>query len=858
MQIKLTKIAAMTCGAALAAAMSSPALAQTGPVVTNPEATQEGETIVVTGLKSVNGSPREIRRENISTVDAITATEIDRTPDRSLPEALDRVVGVSSDRGFNGSQSRFVSLRGFDSRYNSITVDGNPVWNSSRNNRGVQMDIYPSSVINQTLVYKSVTPHLDPNAIGGHIAMRTLRAFDGGGHAYAKGRVSLGFYDQDNVLGEGTPSFRADGVAKFTFGGAGQFGVVAGFDIQSDDFFDRYDEITGYAVTNNIDVLSGSVFRGLFQKKNERRSYYGKLEAKSDDSLYAFVSAAFFSIDEDESWYRAGPFLTPAQVAAGGNAKNGSFTNAVAENYLEQYGLDRETVSLGAGVDVRIGDVSALEVRGGFSRNRHRETVSRGERFQLPGLSGSYAVGEEGWTIAYGPSAGLGNPVAWRFRTNRNSFDRFIPHDDEVFSASVDLVSNQHDGARGFGFRTGAFGRIFDRTFDERVDNYLTPNGTVITLADVGVAGQTGPDGINPYIIDPARFWEIVKSRSTLTTNESPTSDYDLVERVAAGHAAISYASDAFRVLAGLRVEHTDVTSRTGDTQGSVVSRQTRKKSYTIVLPNLQAQLRLSNRFMVRGGFTRTMARPDFADFAFGRRVTTDVNGYPNIAGTNPFLDPRLSWNYDLGVEWDLPNGALTMALFRKDLKNETFTQRRETLNDAGVVILTETIPLNTGSAQLHGLEIDGSIRPFKGKSQLLEQLELAANYTLLDGEWNVVFQNGTTRTVNALRNQPKWLGNARLTYGVGPVEGTLAWRLRGRTFTGSFGTTSANDVWIDRYNRLDAQLNVQLFGPVRLTGEIRNLTRQSWIERRGVEQDELTVAVNPGRSYWIGLRAKY
>jgi iron complex outermembrane recepter protein len=823
------------------------------------EPTVAAQEIVVTGLKSVNGTREAVRLDNIATVDAITSDEIDRTPDRSLPEALDRVVGVSSDRGFNGSQSRFVTLRGFDSRYNSITVDGNPVWNSSRNNRGVQMDIYPASVINQTLVYKTVTPDLDPNAIGGHIAMRTLRAFDGGTRAYLKGRLSVGLYDQDNVLGDGRASYRADGVAKFTFGTANQFGIVVGLDIESDRFYDRYNEITGYAVTSNVDVLSGSAFHGLYQKKNERRSFYGKLEARQADELYAFLSAAYFAIDEDENWYRSGPFLTPTQVAAGGNAKSGNFANATAEAYLEQYFLDRKTLSLGSGLDIRVSDLSAVELRGAYSRNRHREQVSRGERFQLSGLSGSYSVGEEDWAIAYNPSAGLGNAASWRLRTNRDSFDRYIPHNDDVHSASIDFVHNQHTTARGFGLRVGLFGRIFDRSFNERIDNFRTPNGVVITLDQVAVPGQTGPNGITPYFIDPALFWSALKSRSTLTTNDSPTSDYDVVERVGAGHVALTYATDRFKLLAGLRVEHTDVTSRTGDTQATVVALATRKKKYTEFLPNLQAQWQALPQILLRAGITRTMARPDFADFAFGRRVTLDVNGYPNIAGTNPYLDPRLSWNYDLGAEWHFGKGHVTLALFHKDLSNETFTQRRETRDTtSGVVTLTETIPLNTGSATLNGLEVDGEIRPFKDGSPWLDRLELAANYTLLKGEWNVVFTDGARRTVDGLRNQPKWLGNVRLTYGYGPVEATLAWRLRGRTFTGSFGTVSANDIWVDDYNRLDAQLNVKLVGPVMVTAEIRNLTKQSWIERRGVEQDELSVAVNPGRSYWLGIRAKY
>lgn len=829
-----------------------PVLAQSAP----DQPTEVGE-IVVTGLRSVNGARNDVRAARVATVDAITADDIDRLPDRSLAEVLDRVVGVSSDRGFNGSQSRFVTLRGFDSRYNSITVDGNPVWNSSRNNRGVQIDLYPSSVVNQTLVYKTVTPDLDANSIGGHIALRTLRAFDGGTRPYFKGRASFGTYEQDNVVGDGDLSYRFDGVGKMTFGQDDNFGLVLGFDVESDTFFDEYNQVTGYVTVAGADVPSGSFFPGLFQKSNERASVYGKLETRIEDRLYAFASASWFQLIEDETWYRGGLFLTPTQITQS-TGDTGAFANATSEAYIESYDLDRETLSLGAGVDVKVGDRGSLLLRAAYTRNTHSELVSRGERFQLSGLSGTYEITETGPSVALNPNANVSSATAWRHRTGRDAFERLIPHDDDVYSVSADYVLNQHQGARGWGVRVGAMGRRFARVFDENTKNYRLPTGQVVTLADVSAPGTPPPTGIGPYLIDRDLYWTMIRSRAAFSQVQSETSDYDLEEDTVAAHVAATYATDRLNLLGGVRVESTAYENRTADTEGAAIVPATREFDYTEVLPNAQAQYRVTDAVMLRAAVTRTMARPDFADFAFGRRVTFDVNGAPVVAGTNPNLEPRTSWNYDLGAEYSFSNGYLTLALFQKDLKNETFTQRRETRDASGVIILTETIPLNTGSAGVQGLEIDGVIRPFEDGSPLLDGLEIAANYTLLDGEWNVVFTDGSTRTVGGLRNQPEWLGNLRLTYGLGRLETTLAWRLRGRTFTGSFGTTPATDVWIDDYSKLDLQANYEIADGIRLTAEVRNLTDAFWIEHTGIDTDSLSVAVNPGRSYWLGVRFKY
>lgn len=91
-------------------------------------------------------------------------------------------------------------MRGFDARYNSMDVDGNIIWNSSRNNRGTQLDVFPASVINQINVYKTVLPDQDANSIGAHIELRTLRAFDGGTGSYLKLRAAYGQSDQDGYL----------------------------------------------------------------------------------------------------------------------------------------------------------------------------------------------------------------------------------------------------------------------------------------------------------------------------------------------------------------------------------------------------------------------------------------------------------------------------------------------------------------------------------------------------------------------------------------------------------------------------------------------------------------------------------
>lgn len=821
-----------------------------------PDQPTEVEEVVVTGLRSVNGSRQVVRQDNIAVIDAITADEVERTPDASLAEVLDRIVGVSSDRGFNSSQGRTVTIRGFDARYNSMDVDGNPVWNSSRNNRGTQLDVFPASVVNQVLVHKTVTPELDANSIGGHVTLRTLRAFDGGTQPFFRARASAGVYGQDSVTGEGDLAYRFDGVGKLTFGADDQFGLVGGFDIQRESFFDDYNNVTGYTIENGSDIPSGSLFPGLFDKTIERQAFYGKVETRTADRLYAFVSAAWFHHTDVEDWYRGGLFLTPTQIDAGGTL-SGTFVNATSEAYLEQYDLERTTLSLGSGLDYRLRNDGVIQLRAGYTAYEHDELLSRGERFQLGGLAGSYDISRDFPAVTLTSAPNVSDPAAWRHRTGRDAFDLDIPHEDEVYSLSAEYLWNQHPDARGLGLRTGVSWRRLERKFDQTTTNYRLPAGAIFRLSDVAASGAGVPTGVGPFLIDPSLYWARIRGLGVFSTDLAQTSDYNLVEDVAAAHGSLVYTTDRFRGLAGLRIEATNYDNDTGDIVAGVVTPRTRTFQYTQVLPNIQGRYDLSEGLTLRFGYTKTLARPDFGDFAFGQRVTLDVNGFPLVQGANPYLDPRVASNYDVGIEWAFDAGFLTVALFQKDLEDETFTQIRQTRNSSGVVILTETQPLNTGSAKVTGLEIDGAFRPFQDRGGPLAGLELSGNYARFDGEWNVVFTDGTRRTVDGLRNQPQWLANANATFASGPLEATLSWRLRGRTFTGTFGTNEAGDRWVDDYNRLDLQANYTVSRGVQIFAEARNLTDQFWVEQTGVSGDSLSVAVNPGRSLWFGIRVK-
>lgn len=838
---------AMSSASTQTASAASETAGEVGPQVL--------EAVVITGKVSINSTPEEIKRLNVAIVDSMTAEQIGQLPDASLAEVMDRIVGVSSDLGFNSSQPRTVTMRGFDARYNSMQVDGNPIWNSSRNNRGTQLDVFPAGAVSEVNAFKTTTPDQDANSIGGHIELRTLRAFDGGTQPFTRASVSVGVSEQDGVLGSNLLPVRVSAVTRKSFGTNQRIGVVFGGDYLREHFYDVYNTNTGFSQIGGIDVVNGSIFTGLGDKDSTRQSLYGKLEFRTQDQLYAFVSLSYFRAINDEHYYRGGPFLTATTVTNAAVGR-GTFARATNENYLESYTLDRTTWLLGSGLDYRVGGNAVLKLRSSYTRYIHDEVLATGERFQTAAVTaGTYKLNDTDGGLALNPDVAISDPKNWNYRVARAAVVTNLPNTDDVYTLRADYNLNSYASARGLGFNTGLFWRRLDRRFDNTGESYLLPAGTVLTLAQV--LNPKAPqvlDGVNPAIIDPDAYWNLLKSRGTRTSNPALSSDYHLVEDVYAAHAAVTYARENWRLMAGARIEETRLTNSTGNVVNSVNTPVARELTYRNTLPNVQASYDLTSRLRLRAAFTKTLARPDFNQFAMGQTETRDANGFPVITGTNPDLPPRLASGYDLSAEYNFKDGYASVGLFHKDLANESFNQTTRDTNPAGNVIFTRTIPLGSGSGTLRGFEASWVKRRFSELPAPLNGFGLEANFTRLDGEWNVVFANGTRRTVGGLRNQPRWLGSIIPSYTIGRFELRAPWRLRGKTFTGTFGTTAAGDVYARTYARLDLQATYKLNRAWKLFAECRNVNETFWTQETGLN-GSTTAAVNPGRSFWLGVK---
>ncbi|MBS0028157.1 TonB-dependent receptor domain-containing protein [Chitinophaga sp. 22321] len=111
----------------------------------------------------------EIRKSN-AVVSGISNEQIIKTADRSAAEVVKRIAGVSV------VDDRFVVIRGMAQRYNSTYLNNNIAPSTELYSRAFAYDLLPASIIDRILVYKSPSADLFGDYAGGAIKVFTKNA----------------------------------------------------------------------------------------------------------------------------------------------------------------------------------------------------------------------------------------------------------------------------------------------------------------------------------------------------------------------------------------------------------------------------------------------------------------------------------------------------------------------------------------------------------------------------------------------------------------------------------------------------------------------------------------------------------
>jgi iron complex outermembrane receptor protein len=160
--------------------------------VTTPSiaADQGVETVVVTGIRASNQRAIDIKRNATNMVDAVSAEDIGKLPDKNVADALQRVPGVqtySTAAGEGGfDENDRVAIRGTNPSLTQTMIDGHSVatgdWfildQFSTVGRSVSYTLLPSEIVKNVSVYKSQSADMVEGGVAGVVDIQTHRPLD--------------------------------------------------------------------------------------------------------------------------------------------------------------------------------------------------------------------------------------------------------------------------------------------------------------------------------------------------------------------------------------------------------------------------------------------------------------------------------------------------------------------------------------------------------------------------------------------------------------------------------------------------------------------------------------------------------
>ena len=109
----------------------------------------------------------EMRRQSSSMIDGMPADQIAKSGDSNVASAVKRGVGVTVEGG------KYVYVRGLSDRYSKTTLNGAEIPGLDPERNAVQMDLFPTNLIDNIAIVKSFSPELPASFTGGLVNINT-------------------------------------------------------------------------------------------------------------------------------------------------------------------------------------------------------------------------------------------------------------------------------------------------------------------------------------------------------------------------------------------------------------------------------------------------------------------------------------------------------------------------------------------------------------------------------------------------------------------------------------------------------------------------------------------------------------
>lgn len=795
-------------------------------------------TVVVLGQRASMATARQIRRDAPAIVDSVVADDIDKLPDFSVNDALQRVPGVQTGR--DRGEGTAVAIRGLSQM--ETTLNGREVFTAGVG-RSLDFADLPAEMVAAIQVYKTATAAQLEGGVGGLVDLQTRRPFDFPGRVLA---ATLRSVHGDLVDGS-APQFSVLASDRLRLG-SGELGALLTLSSQRRSW--REDQKSSGDPRLRSDLVPGRTVlapNGITETaslgRRERDAANLMLQWRPHPGMewYAEGSYAHFRTLQD-SWQlnaAASPTFVPGSVAlfpGTDYVQRVTWTNAP----LSILSFARDTL-----------DRHRLLAVGGSWRGE-RLTL-KGDVSRTTGSSFLFFSGPIVAALAARFSQDYGGSIP------ATSFDGAAPGPGAYRHTGLTFRTRPFEGALNAARLDAEWARpgrlVHTLSGGLRMARRAADNGAGLIVADASVpaialpgallpspAGSLFPGegaaGLDGYLAgslalahDPQALRRQLGVAAPIPVRGNPLTLWSLSERSTAAWLMGSFRADRLALdgNAGLRAVHVREQaagnrSVTGGTGPIAVANKD-----TDWLPSVNLRYRPSEDIAWRAAASQSITRPNFDQLS--PSLTLVPNSVNPAASTgsagNPALRPVRSDNLDLAWERYLGQGMLTATVFWKRVDGfVTSVGAPETIDGVRYQI---TRPRNAGAARIRGAEIAWQ-QFFDRLPGAWRGLGAQLNYTWVDSR--------TPSTVLGmevpLQNLSRQSANAVLMYERGrwSARAAVNWRSRFLSSISNFVGVGAVPVYTRDYGWLDASLRYRVGRHWTLALEGNNLAgtvRRAW-----------------------------
>ncbi len=826
--------------------------------------------ITTTARENTEASVLNLQKKSVNVFDGLSIESVKKVGANDVASAVKNIPGVSVEGG------KYVYVRGLGDRYTKSILNGMSLPGLDPDRNTIQLDIFPTNLLENIIVYKTLTADLPADFTGGAVDIVTK---DFSSREEYNFNVGLSYnpdmhFNGDFLTQSGSNTdflgfddgLRDDPIAPGT-----DIPLPFNDDPQLTSFTQAFNpEMAAKTSNSNMNYNFGFSTSNQFDVGEDRLGYIGSISYRTEQTYYEDYTQNFLLKPEQLNEFE----MIPNRLQKGRLSKESVLVSAMAGlTYKRDYAKYKLNMLHLQSGEARTGEFfqqTFISNGAEFFSDNLEYTQRSVSNLQL---SGEHAFeSNENWNLDWSTSAAYAVVADKDVRSTLFELedDRLIIRPsigdprriwrdlDEInLSAKTDLQNKHQLFDNDAKLKFGALTDYKQREFN--INQY------VIRFAGDGLAE---PLNGNPnQLLKDVNIWRVNNSGGYHIVNQfEPANNYDSYSTTFAGYVSEEFnVTDKLKAILGLRFEKFDIYYTGQDTQGSVELVDENIISEADLFPSANFIYSLNDDQNLRLTYSRSTARPSFKEAS----VAQIFDPITNIT-FNGNLELRPTYVNNLDVRYEIfGDDAQLIAVsgFYKD-----FTDPIE-LTVFGIEAINDIQPRNLGQAQVFGAEFEVR-KNFGFIAESLKDLSINANVSIIEsqqtmneaefqGRLSAARDGESIDNERELQGQSPFLINTGLTYDSDDkgVRTGLYYNVQGKTLQ-VVGIGAVPDVYTEPFHNLKFNFT-KSFGEDNnssITFRASNLLnddRESFYESFGAE-DRIYNKFSPGMNFSLSYSLKF